>query len=128
MDLMLSGHPAELELPPPPAAVGPWIWHGSATNTAFAGPWGISYTANLTSDELTGIGAWTEDIFIGAIRTGRHWGQSRPILPPMPWQVYGQMTDEDLGAIFAYLKSVPPIRNQVPEPVLAGAESASSVF
>jgi hypothetical protein len=119
MDLMLSGHPAELELPAPPEAVGPWLWHGAATNTAFAGPWGISYTANLTSDELTGIGAWTEDIFVRAIRTGRHWGQSRQILPPMPWQVYGQMTDEDLGAIFAYLKSVPPIRNQVPEPIIA---------
>jgi hypothetical protein len=58
---------------------------------------------------------------VRAIRTGRHWGQSRPILPPMPWQVYSQMTDEDLRAIFAYLRTVPPIRNQVPDPVIAGA-------
>jgi mono/diheme cytochrome c family protein len=124
MERMLSGHPADLELPPPPKSEGPWLWHGAATNTAFAGPWGISYTANLTSDELTGIGAWTEDIFVRAIRTGRHWGQSRPILPPMPWAVYAQMTDRDLASIFAYLRTVRPIRNQVPEPVIAALAPA----
>lgn len=123
MSRALSGHPQDLELPPPPQPVGPWIAAFAATNTAWAGPWGISYTANLTSDELTGIGAWTEDIFVNAIRTGRHWGQSRPILPPMPWQVYRQMTDDDLRAIFAYLKTVPPVRNQVPAPIIAGAVS-----
>lgn len=123
MTRALSGHPEGFELPPPPAPVGPWIAAFAATNTAWAGPWGISYTANLTSDELTGIGAWTEDIFVRAIRTGRHWGQSRPILPPMPWQVYSQMTDYDLRSIFAYLETVPPIRNQVPQPVIAGATS-----
>ncbi|HVS63369.1 MAG TPA: c-type cytochrome [Thermoanaerobaculia bacterium] len=115
----LSGHPQDFEMPPPPAPNGPWIVSAAATNTAWAGPWGISYTANLTPDELTGLGAWTEDIFVNAIRTGRHWGQSRPILPPMPWQVYSNMTDEDLKSVFAYLRSIPPIRNQVPDPVLA---------
>ena len=123
MSRALSGHPQDLELPPPPPPVGPWIATFADTMTAWAGPWGISYTANLTSDELTGIGAWTEDIFVNAIRTGRHWGQSRPILPPMPWQVYRQMTDDDLRAIFAYLKTVPPVRNQVPAPIIAGAAS-----
>ena len=112
----LSGHPQGFELPPPAAPNGPWIVSVAATNTAWAGPWGISYTANLTPDELTGLGAWTDDIFVDAIRTGRHWGQSRPILPPMPWQVYANMTDEDLRSIFAYLRSIPPIRNQVPDP------------
>ena len=112
----LSGHPQGFELPAPPAPNGPWIVSVAATNTAWAGPWGISYTANLTPDELTGLGAWTDDIFVDAIRTGRHWGQSRPILPPMPWQVYANMTDEDLRSIFAYLRSIPPIRNQVPDP------------
>jgi len=115
----LSGHPEDFEMPPPPAPNGPWIVSVAATNTAWAGPWGISYTANLTPDELTGLGAWTEDIFVNAIRTGRHWGQSRPILPPMPWQVYSNMTDEDLKSVFAYLRSIPPIRNQVADPVLA---------
>ena len=44
-------------------------------------------------------------------------GTSRPILPPMPWPVYRNMTDDDLKAVFAYLKSLPPIRNQVPDPL-----------
>ncbi len=118
MTLALSGHPESMKLPPPPKlGNGPWVWAASGTNTAFAGPWGVSYTANLTPDKLTGLGIWTEDIFIKTIRTGRHWGVSRPILPPMPWSVYRNMTDEDLKSVFAYLRTVKPIKNQVPEPV-----------
>ena len=118
MTLALSGHPESLKMPPPPKlGNGPWVWMGAGTNTAFAGPWGVSYTANLTPDRLTGIGIWTEDIFIKTIRSGRHWGVSRPILPPMPWTVYRNMTDEDLKSVFAYLRSVKPIKNQVPEPL-----------
>lgn len=116
MARMLAGHPEELAMPPAPALTGsPWVWVGSGTNTAFAGPWGVSYAPNLTPDETTGIGIWTEDIFVKALRTGRHWGQSRPIMPPMPWPGYSRMTDEDLSAIFAYLKSVPPVKNRVPD-------------
>ncbi|HVS13471.1 MAG TPA: diheme cytochrome c-553 [Thermoanaerobaculia bacterium] len=117
----LAGHPQDLVMPPPPASSGPWIASMSDTHTAWAGPWGISYTANLTPDELTGIGSWTEEIFVQTLRTGRHWGQSRPILPPMPWQMYRNLTDDDLGAMFAYLRSIPPVRNQVPDPVLVEA-------
>jgi Cytochrome c len=118
MTLALSGHPESMKLPPPPKlGNGPWVWTASGTNTAFAGPWGVSYTANLTPDKLTGLGIWTEDIFIKTIRTGRHWGVSRPILPPMPWSVYRNLTDEDLKSVFAYLRTVKPIKNQVPEPV-----------
>lgn len=118
MTLALSGHPESMKLPPPPKlGDGPWVWTAAGTNTAFAGPWGVSYTANLTPDRLTGIGIWTEDIFVKTIRTGRHWGVSRPILPPMPWSVYRNMTDEDLKSVFAYLRTIKPIRNQVPEPV-----------
>lgn len=54
-------------------------------------------------------------MFINAIRSGKHWGQGRPIVPIMPWRYYAQMSDEDLKAIFAYLKSLPPIKNEVPE-------------
>ena len=121
MTRMLSGHPEQMELPPPPPlGDGPWVWLGTGTNTAFAGPWGISYATNLTPDEATGMGAWTEQIFANTLRTGRHWGQSRPILPPMPWPSYAHMTDEDLQAVFAYLRSIPAISNRVPEaqPVL----------
>lgn len=118
MTLALSGHPEGMKLPPPPKlGNGPWVWTAAGTNTAFAGPWGVSYTANLTPDRMTGIGIWTEDIFLKTIRTGRHWGVSRPILPPMPWTVYRNMTDEDLKSVFAYLRTVKPIRNQVPEPL-----------
>ena len=99
----------------PPALAGTWAWAGAATNTAYVGPWGISYAANLTPDENTGLGIWTEEMFVAAIRTGKHMGQSRPIMPPMPWPAYRHMTDEDLRAIFAYLRTVPPIVNHVPE-------------
>ena len=117
---LLSGHPESLKMPAPPKlGDGPWVWAAAGTNTAFAGPWGISYTANLTPDRLTGIGIWDEKMFIKTLRTGRHWGVSRPILPPMPWQTIGRSTDEDLSAIYAYLRSIKPINNQVPEPVIA---------
>jgi hypothetical protein len=112
----LSGHPATPTLPPPPELPeGPWNWTGAATLTAFAGPWGISYAANLTPHE-SGIKPWTEEQFVAAMRTGEHLGKGRPILPPMPWHYYGQMTDHDLRAVFAYLKSVPPVDNLVPSP------------
>jgi hypothetical protein len=117
MTRMLSGHPEGAKLGRPPALSGAWMFAGSDTFTAWYGPWGISYTANLTPDQNTGIGIWTEDMFLRALREGRHMGTSRAILPPMPWPVYRNMTDDDLKAIFAYLKSVPPIHNRVPDPV-----------
>jgi hypothetical protein len=115
MTRRLSGHPQDFVLPPAPAPAGPWIWHGAATNTAFAGPWGISFATNLTPDTLTGMGIWTEDMFIKAIRTGKHMATSRPIMPPMPWDSYGKMTDDDLKALYAYLRSLAPFSNQAPD-------------
>jgi mono/diheme cytochrome c family protein len=116
----LSGHPESLKMPTPPKlAQGPWAWSAAITNTAFAGPWGVSYTANLTPDRVTGIGIWNEEVFVKTIRTGRHWGVSRPILPPMPWQNVAGLTDDDLKAVFAYLRSIPPVHNQVPDAVVA---------
>jgi len=113
----LSGHPQELVLPPPPKlAQGPWQWIGAASNTAYAGPWGVSYAANLTPDAETGIGRWREQDFVAAMRSGKHLGVGRPILPPMPWPAYSRMTDADLRALFAYLRSEPAVRNQVPAP------------
>lgn len=117
---LLSGHPANMPLPPvDPTMLKPGQWMGMAPDvTAFVGPWGISYAANLTPDSATGIGAWTEEVFIKTLRTGKHLGMDngRPILPPMPWYFVNQLTDEDLSAIFAYLKSLPPISNKVPAP------------
>src|SRR5688500_13365428 len=100
MSRMLSGHPQQLKMPPAPEMKGPWVWAGAGTNTAFAGPWGVSYAANLTPHPETGLaGVLTEDQFIQTIRTGKHYGTSRPILPPMPWQNVAQMTDEDLRSV-----------------------------
>jgi mono/diheme cytochrome c family protein len=118
MTLMLSGHPQSLVMPPPPKLPeGPWQVLTGATNTAFAGGWGVSFTANLTPDPETGLGKWTVENFKETIRSGRHMGRGREILPPMPWQVYRNMTDEDLEAVYSYLQSIPAITNQVPEPV-----------
>lgn len=77
----------------------------------------MSFAYNLTPDMKTGIGGWTEDLFIQTLRKGKFMGQSRDILPPMPWQTIGQMTDNDLKAVFAYLKSLPPIENPIPAPL-----------
>ncbi len=117
MSRALSGHPADFVMPPPPRLTGPWTWSAAATNTAFAGPWGVSFTANLTPDMETGLGRWTAETFIATLRTGRHEGKGRPLLPPMPWPMIRSLTDEDLQSVFAYLQSLPPIRNRVPSPI-----------
>jgi hypothetical protein len=117
---LLSGHREDAGLPRPPALPeGPWGVVTSMEFTAWSGPWGISYAFNLTPDENTGLGIWTEEMFLRALRTGRHMGTSRQILPPMPWEVYGRLGDEDLKSIYAYLRSIPPVSNRVPEPVIA---------
>lgn len=114
----LSGHPASLVMPPAPVLPeGPWVATVGATMTAWSGPWGTSFTANLTPDPETGLGKWTEKEFVDTIRTGRHLGRGREILPPMPWPVYRNLTDEDLAAVFAYLRTIPPIQNRVPAPI-----------
>lgn len=115
---LLSGHPESLQMPPVPALPeGPWLVVSSATNTAWAGPWGVSYTANLTPDPETGMGKWTTQDFVATIRTGRHMGRGRPVLPPMPVPVYNNFNDRDLASIFAYLRTLPPVKNRVPEPL-----------
>jgi mono/diheme cytochrome c family protein len=116
MTRALSGHPAQFDMPAAPQATGPWIIAIGATNTAFAGPWGVSFTANLTPDRETGLGKWTARTFIDTIRTGRHLGRGREVLPPMPIMVYQNFTDADLTAIFAYLQTLPAVKNKVPEP------------
>ena len=117
MTRMLSGHPQDMAMPAVTRQKGPWEWVGAGTNTAFSGAWGVSFTANLTPDPETGLGKWTDETFIRALRTGRHEGQGRPILPPMPYPMYRNATDEDLRAVFAFLQSIPAIRNRVPQPI-----------
>jgi hypothetical protein len=125
MERMLSGHPQDMALPPAPLPQGPWIVAAAATNTAWSGPWGVSFTANLTPDAETGLGKWTQRNFTETIRTGRHMGRGRPILPPMPIPMYKHFNDADLEAIFTYLKSIPAVRNKVPEPLAPPTTQAS---
>ena len=115
----LSGHPADRAMPAIPAGLSDpsgWVAVTNADGTVWAGPWGVSYAINLTPDP-SGLGSWTEENFVQAIRTGRHLGVARPILPPMPWPAYSNLSDEDLRAVFAYLRTVPAVANVVPEPV-----------
>jgi hypothetical protein len=112
----LSGHPEGLDMPQAPHPQEPWLMTVGATNNAFAGPWGVSFAANLTPDRETGLGKWTARTFIETIRSGRHLGRGREILPPMPYPVYQNFTDRDLTAIFTYLQSIPAVRNRVPDP------------
>jgi hypothetical protein len=118
MSLMLSGHPAEMPAPPIDRkdAEGKGLVV-TQTLTAWVGPWGISYAANLTPD-ATGTGNWQESNFMNAIRKGKFKGidSERNLLPPMPWEVYKNMTDAELKAIYAFLRTVKPIKNVVPPP------------
>lgn len=115
---LLAGHTAGTALPPilvSPLSKDGWAIVSTADLTAWAGSWGASFAANLTPDP-TGIAGWTPDQFIQAMRTGRHLGVGRAILPPMPWQNVGALTDDDLRAVFAYLQSLKPVSNTVPAP------------
>lgn len=120
---LLSGHQADSKLPDvPKGALGAdgWMAVTNSDLTAWAGPWGISFAANLTPDLATGIGGWTEEMFIKTLRTGKHLGTGRQILPPMPWENFALMKEEDLKDLFAYLKSLRPVKNAVPQPVPPG--------
>jgi mono/diheme cytochrome c family protein len=115
----LSGQPANARIPAVPQGVlGPegWLVLSNGDLTAWAGPWGVSFAANLTPSK-TGLADWTVDQFIKTMRTGKHLGVGRPILPPMPWPSLQGLSDRDLRAIFAYLRSIKPIDNQVPLPI-----------
>lgn len=89
----------------------------SATFTAWSGPWGVSFTSNLTPDRETGLGAWNAKTFVDTIRSGRVMAKGRQLLPPMPVPALQNLTDDDLASIFAYLQTLPVVANRVPEPV-----------
>ena len=116
--LLLSGHPADLPMPDVDRlAMEKKGLVVTQTLTSWVGPWGVSYTANLTSDP-TGIGNWEESNFFTAIRHGKFKGieSGRSLLPPMPWEMYRNLSDDELKAIFAFLKTTKPIKNVVPSP------------
>ena len=117
-ELRLSGFQQNGKLPKVnPAEIKKGFTMFSPDFTATVGGWGASFAGNLTSD-ASGIGNWTEANFLRAIREGKFKGleNGRPLLPPMPWFVYKNMTDQDLKSIFAYLKTTKPVENIVPAP------------
>ena len=108
---LLSGRPATTAAPAQPAAMGQLTAAGDLT--AWYGPWGVSYAANLTPDPETGIGKrYNEASFIKTLRTGKK-PEGEPLLPPMPWPNIAKMSDEDLKSIYAYLKTLKPVKNFV---------------
>jgi cytochrome c553 len=119
--LELAGHPQGA---PSPSWDPSMLAQGNMTTisptfTGFAGPFGTSYAINLTPDTETGIGAMTAEQLIESWRSGKHWKENRPVLPPMPIQAYTSLSDDDIRALHAYLMSRPPVKNRVPASIPA---------
>ena len=121
MDMYLAGHPTGEAYPRFNFSMmqqGIFILTAPQL-TAFSGPFGTSFATNLTPDKETGLGEWTEKMFIDAMRTGHHQGNkgNRKIFPPMPTKHYALMSDTDLKAIWAYLQTIKPVKNEVSSPL-----------
>lgn len=118
-ELALSGFQQNESLPPinKTAMENGWMLM-KGDLTAFVGPWGVSFAANITSDD-TGIGNWSQEQFKRAMKEGKLKGEKngRMLLPPMPWENFAKMSDEDLESMFKYLKSTTPVENAVPAPI-----------
>ena len=118
--LMLSGHPAGMpKIDVDRKAMEKKGLVVTMDLTEWVGPWGVSYAANLTPDP-TGTGNWTIENFMLALREGKAKGlaASRTLLPPMPWnEVTKHYKDDEIKAIFAYLRTVKPVSNNVPAPL-----------
>jgi len=118
-ELMLSGYPEDrpiINFSDPLIKEGFALFYPDLT--AAVGPWGMSFAANITPDE-SGIGNWTEEQFKKALTQGKYKGldNGRMLLPPMPWFNYTSLSDEDINAVFMYLKSIKAVKNVIPEPV-----------
>jgi hypothetical protein len=123
MTRRFSGHPEGTPIPPVDTTLLHQWAYLSHDLTMAVGPWGVTFSANLTPDNETGIGTWQPEMFINAMKTGKHLGvaDGRPILPPMPWQSVARLSEEDLKAMFMYLKTLPAVKNKVPNPMPPGS-------
>jgi mono/diheme cytochrome c family protein len=79
-------------------------------------PFGVFVSYNLTSDKETGLGGWTDDEIKTFVTKGIRRDGTRMIPFPMPWPNYAHMKADDLNALVAYLRSLPPIKNRIPAP------------
>lgn len=85
----------------------------------FIQPAGVIRAPNITSDKATGIGTWSKDMFVSRFKAHANADSKAPKLAegelnsPMPWTMYGGMTETDLGAVFAYLKTLKKQNNKV---------------
>jgi hypothetical protein len=119
---LLSGHPQDEKIPD----VSDMVITSDAfmefldnlDNTVWASNDMLVFSANLTPDNETGIGTWTSAQFVATIRQGQHMGLGKRLLYPMPWQELAELPDADLISIYAYLRTVEPVRNKVPPPVV----------
>jgi len=100
----------------------------SGSEVGWQGPWGVSYPRNLTPDSTTGLGTWTSDQIVTAIRTGQRPSGDHILLPPMPWPDFSHLTDKDAYAIAAYLKTLPAVSHKVPDIVPPGKKPTTPVF
>lgn len=99
--------------PVDPATGAPQMDKYLAGRQPYEGPWGIVYGGNITADEETGIGTWSDDELKRAILAGVGKDGRRLIL--MPWYAYTSLTTEDADAVVFYLKNVlPAVKNQIP--------------
>ena len=80
----------------------------NAGGRRYDGPFGTVYSTNITPDRQTGIGTWTDEQVIAAIRLGRRPNGER-LLPVHPFTVFNGMAEEDLRAIVAFLRTTPPV-------------------
>jgi mono/diheme cytochrome c family protein len=101
----------------------PGYFLGKPDNARFLGgsevgfkiPPGVFHGPNLTPDKETGLGNWTDDQIITAIRTGKR-PDGRELVPVMPYPAFASLSDADVKAIVAFLRTLPPVKNKVPGP------------
>jgi mono/diheme cytochrome c family protein len=99
----------------------------SGSELGWKGPWGVTFARNITPDLETGIGKWSEAEIVKTLRTGQRPDGS-VLLPPMPYQDFAILTDQDAFAIAAYLKSIPPIQHRSPDRIPPGQEATGSIL
>lgn len=87
---------------------------------------GYFYGRNLTPDKETGLGTWSDDDIVKALRTGER-PDGRILSPNMPWKNFATLSDDDAYAIAAYLKTLKPVRREAP-PIAGASETAPAPF